>query len=100
MVGTVGEDRMAGVAPTHVPPQGRQAFLRELEDEIGEGSVVHIPSSPVGGDGWIGITPQAASRRGEIVGNGSPGCGRSDSLRPKQYCVSRMGSPTMRRLTI
>jgi nitric oxide reductase NorD protein len=100
MVGSVGEDRIAGVASTHVPPQGRQALLRELEDEIGEGSVVDIPSSPVGGGGPIGRLLKRLLGEARSSGTGAPGADAPTHFTRSSNRVSRMGSPTMRRLTV
>ena len=53
-VAQVRDDRTEGLGRSHAPPRERQALLRELEDEVGEGPVVEFLSSPVGGGGPIG----------------------------------------------
>ena len=99
LVGHVGDDRMEGLGSTHVPPQERQALLRELEDDIGEGPVVDILSSPVGGGGPIGRLLKRLLGEARSSGSGAPGADAPTRFARSSTRVSRMGSPTTGRMT-
>ena len=99
LVGHVRDDRMEGLTSSHVPPQERQALLRELEDDIGEGPVVDILSSPVGGGGPIGRLLKRLLGDARSSGSGAPGADAPTRFAWSSTRVSRMGSPTTGRMT-
>ena len=99
-VGIVGDERIDGLGAAHVPPRERQAVLRELEDDIGEGAIVDILASPVGGGGPIGRLLKRLLGDAKSSGTGSPGADAPTRLMRSSNRVSRMGSPTIRRLAV
>ena len=98
LVRLVDDDRIEGLGPTRMPPREGQAVLRELEDDIGEGAIVDILASPVGGGGPIGRLLKRLLGDARSSGTGSPGADAPTRFTRSSNRVSRMGSPTMRRL--
>lgn len=100
LVEQVRDDRMEGFGRTHAPPQERRALLRELEDDVGEGPVVDIFSSPVGGGGPIGRLLKRLLGDARSSGTGAPGADAPTRFARSSNRVSRMGSPTTSRMTV
>ncbi len=100
LVRLVNHDRIEGRGPTHIPPREGRAVLRELEDDIGEGAIVDILSSPVGGGGPIGRLLKRLLGDARSSGAGSPGADAPTRLTRSNNRVSRLGSPTMGRLAV
>ncbi len=99
LVGQIRDDRVEGMGPTHVSPRERQALLSELEDDVGEGPVVDILSSPVGGGGPIGRLLKRLLGDARSSGTGAPGADAPTHFVRSSDRVSRMGSPTTGRMT-
>ena len=93
------DDRTAGLGSTRVPTQGKQALLRELEDDFGEGPVFDVLSSPVGGGGPIGRLLKRLVGEARSSATGAPGADAPTRVARSSNRVSRMGSPTMGRMT-
>ena len=98
LVGQVRDDRMEGLGRNHAPPREKQALLRELEDDVGEGPVVDILSSPVGGGGPIGRLLKRLLGDARSSGTGAPGADAPTRFARSSNHVSRMGSPTTGRI--
>ena len=99
LAGQVRDDRIEGLTSTHVSPRERQALLRELEDDIGEGPVVDILSSPVGGGGPIGRLLNRLLGDARSSGSGAPGADAPTRFAWSSTRVSRMRSPATGRMT-
>jgi nitric oxide reductase NorD protein len=99
-VGQAREARTEGLGPAHAPPQERQALLRELEDDVGEGPVVDILSSPVGGGGPIGRLLKRLLGEARSPGTGAPGADAPTRFVRSSNRVSRMGSAMTGRMTV
>ena len=95
----VRDDRREGLGSTHVPSQEREALLRELEDDVGNGLVVDILSSPVGGGGPIGQLLKRLLGDARSSGSGAPGADAPTRLARTGNRVSRLRSPTTGRMT-
>ena len=84
LVAQVRDDRTEGLGHTHAPQQEMQALLRELEDDVAEGPVVDILSSPVGGGGPIGRLLKRLLGEARSLRDRCPGSRRSDPFRSEQ----------------
>jgi nitric oxide reductase NorD protein len=100
LVGRLRDDRTGGPERTHDRPQERQALLRELEDDIGEGPVVDILSSPVGGGGPIGRLLKRLLGEARSSATGAPGADAPTRFGRSSNGMSRMSSPTTGRMII
>ena len=100
LVGQVREDRIERLGRTHAPLREKQALLRELEDDVGEGPVVDILSSPVGGGGPIGRLLKRLLGEARSSGTGAPGADAPTRFARSSNRVSRMGSATTGRITL
>jgi nitric oxide reductase NorD protein len=100
LVVEVQDDRTEGLGRTHVPRQERQALLRELEDDVGEGPVVDILSSPVGGGGAIGRLLKRLLGEARSSGSGAPGADAPTRFARSSNRVSTLGSPTTGGMTV
>ncbi len=99
-VGIVGDDRTEGLGPTRMPSRDGQAVLRELEDDVGDGAIVDILSSPVGGGGPIGRLLKRLLGDARSSGAGSPGADAPTRFERSSNRVSRTDSPNIRRLSV
>lgn len=99
LVEQVRDDRREGPGSTHVASQERDALLRELEDDVGEGPLVDILSSPVGGGGPIGRLLKRLLGEVRSTGSGAPGADAPSRLARTSNRVSPMGSPSTGRMT-
>ena len=100
LVGQARDDRIERLGRTHAPPREKQALLRELEDDVGEGPVVDILSSPVGGGGPIGRLLKRLLGDARSSGTGAPGADAPTRFARSSNRVSRMGSATKGRMTL
>ncbi len=93
-VAQVRDDRTEGLGRSHAPPRERQALLRELEDEVGEGPVVEFLSSPVGGGGPIGHLLKRLLGDARSSTTGAPGADAPTRFARSSSKGSRLGTPT------
>jgi nitric oxide reductase NorD protein len=100
LVGQVRNHRAGGLGSIDAPPQERQALLRELEDDVGEGPIVDMHSSPVGGGGPIGRLLKRLLGDARSSGTGAPGADAPTRFDRSSYRVSRMGSALRGRMNV
>jgi len=93
-----GDERQA-VGPEQARPLGRQALLRELEDDVGEGPVVSILSSPVGGGGPIGKLLKRLFGESRSSETGAPGADAPARFSRSSKRVSRTTSRSIGLIT-
>lgn len=99
MVGSAGRVEIERRGPNHDSPKQKPALLRELEDDIGEGPVVDILSSPVGGGGPIGRLLKRLLGEARSSGTGAPGADAPTRFARSSTRASSMSSPTTSRMT-
>ena len=100
LVAPSAEHPRQGLGPNQVPPQGKEAVLRELEDDVGEGPEVDLLSSPVGGGGSIGRLLKRLLGEARSSDTGAPGADVPTRFSRSSHRVSRMGSRVSRGIVV
>lgn len=87
-------DRTEGLGAVRAAAQGKDAVLRELEDDVGDVPVVDFLTSPVGGGGAIGRLLKRLFGETRSSGSGAAGADAPTRVTRSGQRVARLSSPT------